>query len=159
MSSKSLRTTLTKERASRRLYSCQGLIILLMVLLQSAAHAQASRLMFEQLGIEDGLAATEGRPLLQDRYGFIWIGTVDGLERYDGYSFTHYQHKPFDAASLTANAITALLREQPEPAGRHVMSFTASGLASGIYFYKLEATVSNGALPLFVETKTMTHLK
>jgi len=37
-------------------------------------------LIFAPLGIEEGLSAADIRALLQDRYGFIWIGTVDGLD-------------------------------------------------------------------------------
>lgn len=82
-----------------------------MLLLAQTAPAQIARLNFESLGFDDGLAANDIRALLQDRFGFIWIGTVDGLDRYDGYTFTHYKHKPFDATSLTANAITALFED------------------------------------------------
>jgi len=47
---------------------------------------QSSHLRFDQIGIDNGLSAIEVRAFLQDRYGF-----------------THYKHKPFDAASLTAD--------------------------------------------------------
>ncbi len=95
-----------KSRAARRL------IAVLMFLFPPLLQAQTSRVLFEPLGVDDGLAAADIRALLQDRYGFIWIGTVDGLDMYDGYGFTHYKHKPFDAASLTANAITALCEDR-----------------------------------------------
>ncbi len=87
-------------------------LIILLLLLPASAHAQHSRLVFEHLDVDKGLSAADVRPLLQDRYGFIWIGTLDGLDMYDGYGFTHYKHKPFDAASLTANAITALYEDK-----------------------------------------------
>ncbi|MGH7594771.1 MAG: two-component regulator propeller domain-containing protein [bacterium] len=109
---KSLRTTLPNGRESRRFNLCWWLIVLLTILFLSSLHAQTSRLIFEQLGIEDGLSAADVRALLQDRYGFIWIGTIDGLDMYDGYGFTHYKHKPFDTTSLTANAITALCEDK-----------------------------------------------
>lgn len=112
MSLKSLGTRLPNGREARRLNLCRWLIILLLILLLPSLHAQTSRLTFEPLGIEDGLSATDIRALLQDRYGFIWIGTLDGLDMYDGYGFTHYKHKPFDATSLTANAITALFEDK-----------------------------------------------
>jgi len=83
-----------------------------LVVFVQASPAQPLHLRFAQIGIDDGLSAIEGRALLQDRCGFIWIGTLDGLDRYDGYGFTHYKHKPFDAASLTANAITALFEDK-----------------------------------------------
>ncbi len=107
---RSLRTKLRHGLNSRRLVHCRRFIILLLIVFVQASSAQP--LLFEQLGINEGLSAVEVRALLQDRYGFIWIGTVDGLDRYDGYGFTHYKHKPFDAASLTANAITALYEDK-----------------------------------------------
>ena len=88
------------------------LIFLPLFLLPTSTRAQHARFVFEHLGLEAGLSTTEVRSLLQDRYGFIWIGTVDGLDMYDGYGFTHYKHKPFDATSLAANAITALFEDK-----------------------------------------------
>src|SRR3954454_2914460 len=42
---------------------------------------------FNRLSVKDGLSFASVRSLLQDRRGFLWIGTVVGLNRYDGYSF------------------------------------------------------------------------
>ncbi len=112
MSLKFLLATLPNRGEARRFNCCRWLIILLMISFSHALHAQTSRLRFERLGIDDGLSAADIRALLQDSYGFIWIGTVDGLDMYDGYGFTYYKHKPFDAASLSANAITALFEDK-----------------------------------------------
>lgn len=46
--------------------------------------------------------------ILQDRFGFLWFGTPNGLAKFDGYSATLYQHDPADSASLSENSITAL---------------------------------------------------
>ena len=78
---------------------CCWLIFLPLFLLPTSTRPQQARFVFEHLGLEAGLSATDVRSLLQDRYGFIWIGTVDGLDMYDGYGFMHYKHKPFDARS------------------------------------------------------------
>ena len=43
--------------------------------------------------------------LTQDQYGFIWIGTFDGLFRYDGYEITVYRHDPEDSTSISNNWI------------------------------------------------------
>jgi ligand-binding sensor domain-containing protein/signal transduction histidine kinase len=95
-----------------RFFRSQWSILLWLGLFPSFLHPQSPRLLFEQLGIDEGLSAVDVRALLQDRHGFIWIGTLDGLDKYDGYGFTHYKHKPFDTASLTANAITALYEDK-----------------------------------------------
>ncbi len=63
---------------------------------------------FEHLTIEDGLSQNAGLALLQDHTGYLWIGTQDGLNRYDGYSFKVYKHDPADPHSLSHNAILAL---------------------------------------------------
>ena len=68
-----------------------------------------AELRFEHLTIEDGLSQNVVYAVLQDRRGFVWMGTKDGLNRYDGYAFTVYRHDPFDGATLPSNYVTALL--------------------------------------------------
>lgn len=46
---------------------------------------------------------------MQDRQGFLWIGTEDGLNRFDGYTFKVYKSRPFDSTSLSHNTVLALL--------------------------------------------------
>ena len=46
---------------------------------------------FEHFSLEDGLSQNAVLDLLQDRQGFLWVGTQDGLNRYDGYAFTVYE--------------------------------------------------------------------
>lgn len=84
----------------------------LLLLLTVPLGAQPAKHTFVRLGVEDGLSSTEVHTLLQDRYGFIWIGTADGLNLYDGYRFTPYQRKPFDSTSISANATTALYEDR-----------------------------------------------
>jgi PAS domain S-box-containing protein len=66
---------------------------------------------FERLGLEDGLSQGCVNAILQDSQGFLWIGTQDGLNKYDGYSFTVYRHDPTDPASLSGNTIYAILED------------------------------------------------
>src|SRR5689334_3875987 len=73
------------------------------------AAAQEPTLRFERLTIEQGLSQNNVYSLLQDRTGFIWIGTADGLNRYDGYTFTVYKADPANPQSLSNNAVLALL--------------------------------------------------
>jgi ligand-binding sensor domain-containing protein len=49
--------------------------------------------------------------MLQDSQGFMWFGTEDGLNKYDGYTFTVYKHDPEDPTSLGGNWIQALLED------------------------------------------------
>jgi ligand-binding sensor domain-containing protein/signal transduction histidine kinase len=52
------------------------------------------------------------RCLMVDRTGFLWIGLGNGLMRYDGYVFTHYQHNPDDSTSLSADWITCMAEDK-----------------------------------------------
>ncbi|HEY5565451.1 MAG TPA: two-component regulator propeller domain-containing protein, partial [Rhodothermia bacterium] len=55
---------------------------------------------FENLSLEDGLSMSVGQSIFQDRYGFIWIGTQQGVNRYDGYEFKLYTNEPFNPNSF-----------------------------------------------------------
>jgi len=60
------------------------------------------------VGVEQGLSNNIVNSLYQDRFGFMWMGTYDGLNRYDGYSFKIFRNKWEDENSLINNHITAL---------------------------------------------------
>ena len=49
----------------------------------------------------------------------MWIGTQDGLNRYDGYEFVALRHDPFDNTALTSSYITQT-HERDDRTGRHV---------------------------------------
>lgn len=56
----------------------------------------------------EGLSASTTNSIIQDNYGYIWIGTEYGLNRYDGYHFSVYHAAKSDTTSLPSNEITAL---------------------------------------------------
>lgn len=88
----------------RRVAHC--LMCFLFLLLCSAADASPARnLRFEQLGVANGLPQESINTFLQDRQGFMWIGTQAGLARFDGYRFVVYKNNPQDPASLIDNYI------------------------------------------------------
>ncbi|NII12082.1 hybrid sensor histidine kinase/response regulator [Oleiagrimonas sp. C23AA] len=64
---------------------------------------------FRTYGVDDGLPSTETYALAQDRQGYIWVGTRDGLARFDGQQFRVFRHRPDDPSSLPANFVTGLL--------------------------------------------------
>jgi ligand-binding sensor domain-containing protein/signal transduction histidine kinase len=66
---------------------------------------------FEHLSLEEGLSQSVVNSILQDRTGFLWIGTQDGLNRYDGYNFTIYKPDSTDPSSLSDRWITALAED------------------------------------------------
>ncbi|MCB0630946.1 MAG: helix-turn-helix domain-containing protein [Lewinella sp.] len=61
---------------------------------------------------KDGLAGPRINTLLQDRRGFLWLGTGNGLQCYDGYSFRTYQHKPGSDRSLRDNYIRTIYEDK-----------------------------------------------
>lgn len=61
------------------------------------------------LSIEQGLSAASAQCLAQDERGFLWVGTHNGLNRYDGFTFTNYRHDARDPASLRNDNIWALV--------------------------------------------------
>ncbi len=72
----------------------------------------AQNLIFEHLSYEQGLSESNVTAIIQDRQGFLWIGTSNGLNRYDGHSVVTYRNDPNDSASLSNNAITALYEDE-----------------------------------------------
>ena len=74
--------------------------------------APGSIVRFEHLSIEDGLSQNAGLDIFQDGRGYLWIGTQDGLNRYDGYSFKVYKHDPEDPASISHNSILKITEDE-----------------------------------------------
>ena len=64
----------------------------------SAAGAKPMR--FAHLSVDEGLSQTSVFSMFQDRDGFVWLGTEDGLNRFDGQTVTVYKHDPQDPGSL-----------------------------------------------------------
>lgn len=67
---------------------------------------------FNHLRSESGLSHDKVNCILQDKRGFIWLGTEDGLNRYDGKYDAVFKHIPGDTACLAGNIITALLEDE-----------------------------------------------
>ena len=66
---------------------------------------------FEHISIEQGLSQAHVNCIFQDNKGFMWFGTQDGLNRYDGYSFTVYRHNAYDSTSISDNYVTAIAED------------------------------------------------
>ncbi len=66
---------------------------------------------FEHLTAEQGLSNNRVVAILQDSQGFIWFGTQDGLNRYDGYEFRVFRHKPENENSLSANFVQVIFED------------------------------------------------
>ena len=80
--------------------------LLFSILMASLATAQSPE--FRHLTINNGLSQNAVFAITQDQKGFMWFGTKDGLNRYDGQSFKVFQHDPFDTTSISGNYIQVL---------------------------------------------------
>ena len=74
--------------------------------------AQKRQLQFKHITMKDGLSNSNQNCILQDRDGYIWIGTSDGLNKYDGYNIKVYKHDQNDANSIANNVINLLFLDQ-----------------------------------------------
>lgn len=75
------------------------------------AASQHSNFYFKNLGVEDGLSQNMVYAILQDRQGFMWFGTQDGLNRYDGNSFKVYKRNLAGEGGLKSDAIFSLAED------------------------------------------------
>ncbi|HEY9527456.1 MAG TPA: two-component regulator propeller domain-containing protein, partial [Anaerolineales bacterium] len=69
-------------------------------------------LRFDHISIEQGLSQSSVKVILQDRRGFLWFGTEDGLNRYDGYNVKIYKPDPDAINSLSDRWITSIVEDQ-----------------------------------------------
>lgn len=76
----------------------------LLLLLAGDISTAQQRMRFKNISIEEGLSQSVVFSISQDSAGFIWIGTQDGLNCYDGYEFTIYRQISFDTLSLSGNS-------------------------------------------------------
>lgn len=70
-----------------------------------------SDIKFERISIEHGLSQITVQAILQDSKGFLWFGTEDGLNRYDGYNFITYRTDDNDSASISDNFIWSIAED------------------------------------------------
>ncbi|MDC7221922.1 MAG: diguanylate cyclase [Spirochaetales bacterium] len=75
---------------------------------QATDLSQGRDFYFDRLDREDGLSHPSVSAIVQDSQGFLWVGTQDGLNRYDGREFLTFEHKPFKSAGLPNNQIQSL---------------------------------------------------
>ncbi len=63
---------------------------------------------FENFSIPQGLSNPTINCIYEDKYGFLWLGTNNGLNRYDGYEFKVFKNDPTDSTSLPSNSIVTI---------------------------------------------------
>ncbi|HEV8285906.1 MAG TPA: two-component regulator propeller domain-containing protein [Chitinophagaceae bacterium] len=76
--------------------------------LSLSVFAQSHHYIFSKLDIYNGLSHNQVTAIIKDSDGFLWFGTMSGLNRYDGYSCKIFRSKPGDSTSVKDNAINSL---------------------------------------------------
>jgi len=71
-------------------------------------HSYGQRYYFEHFQVEHGISNNTASCVLQDQKGFIWVGTKDGLNRFDGYAFKIFRNEKNDSTSLGNNSVWKL---------------------------------------------------
>jgi ligand-binding sensor domain-containing protein len=89
-----------------------GILIASVILLLRPQFLNAQEIEFKHLSIENGLSQTDVNCVLQDQRGFMWFGTQDGLNMYDGYTFSIFRHDPADSNSIADNYISSLFEDR-----------------------------------------------
>jgi ligand-binding sensor domain-containing protein/signal transduction histidine kinase len=79
-----------------------------LILIPYGASAQINTIRFETVSVEEGLSQNAVLAIAQDAQGFLWFGTEDGLNKYDGYQFTVFEHDPEDPESIIDNYVSEI---------------------------------------------------
>ncbi len=92
-------------------------VISFLFVLRPFSHLYAStnterHIKFGHISREQGLSQSRVSCIVQDRQGFMWFGTANGLNKYDGYEFTVYRNDPENPHSLSDNDIQALYKDR-----------------------------------------------
>lgn len=100
--------TLSDKQNSMRNF-LKALIFPICMALPALGFSQQMR--FDHLSVKQGLSQGNVTDLLQDKFGFIWIATEDGLNFYDGYKVTVFRTNPDDSTSISNNSIQCLQQD------------------------------------------------
>ncbi len=83
-------------------------LILVLSIISNLILAKNYEYFFQNLSVKDGLSQMSVLSIIQDKQGFIWFGTRDGLNRYNGYTFEKFYHNRKDSSTISDGYITCL---------------------------------------------------
>src|ERR1700754_804796 len=146
-----LPTSKIPSLANRLIKHRPGITSLIAVLVLSmfffSAQAQRKNLKFAVLDINDGLSQNNVMCVLEDSRGFLWFGTRDGLNKYDGYKFTRYRYETQNPYSISNNFINAITEDD----SGNIWVATNSGLnrydrKTDRFFHYLHQATNNNSI-------------
>ncbi len=88
------------------------MLIFVLLIFISPLFSQEYQIKFDHLTIDQGLSHSKVNCIYQDSRGFLWFGTNEGLNRYDGYDFTVFQKEPNQDEGLSANLIRCIIEDR-----------------------------------------------
>lgn len=106
-----LRAPIQKHMRANFYHFAGGFFLLPLLFLPVIGEAGSLLPFFNQLHTENGLSHNKVNCILQDRRGFVWMGTEDGLSRYDGKNFVTFNTCPGDSGGISGNIITGLVED------------------------------------------------
>ena len=89
-------------------------VLFLLILIFAVSDIHSLDFRFDRIDSRDGLAGNSVSGVIQDKRGFIWFATQDGLNRYDGKTFRLFEHEPFNPESLPHNLIQTIYYDETE---------------------------------------------
>lgn len=107
--------------------NCKRIITVIYLLLLTTAYlySQPKHMQFKHISFDEGLSNSSVVSLLQDSRGFMWIGTYNGLNRYDGTNIVSYKNIPSDSSSLPENHVISIFEDR----NKNLFIGTYSGLS------------------------------
>src|SRR5690554_5976659 len=88
-----------------------GGFLLSVVILINGYSQHPGKVNFRHLTLKDGLSQSTGNDILQDYKGYIWIGTQDGLNKYNGHEITVYKNINSESTSIGSSQIAAIFED------------------------------------------------
>src|SRR5260221_1740980 len=110
MDSSKIQAPVNELVKSRLKYS--HFLLFLFITLPLGSFAQPTQWKFQHIGTDAGLSQSNITCILQDSRGFMWFGTRDGLNKYDGYRFTVFQNVEGDQKTISCNYITEIIEDK-----------------------------------------------
>jgi ligand-binding sensor domain-containing protein len=121
-------------------------IFILTILLIAASRFNGQSFYFRHYQVENGLSNNAVICSAQDKQGFLWFGTKDGLDRFDGYTFKIFRNDPEDTGSIGSNFIHCLYEDRN--------GILWAGTENGLYKYN--ATTESFSL---LQTTSIGHIR
>ncbi|WP_430933978.1 hybrid sensor histidine kinase/response regulator transcription factor [Saccharicrinis sp. 156] len=89
----------------------QKMLLIVLVIVTTDIYSNAIDYHAKEITIEDGLLSSLVNKIYQDKHGYIWIGTENGLSKYDGIHFKNYQYRPHDNNCLSSSIIYDIIQD------------------------------------------------